>query len=63
LGEIQHEVIIPCYNQGKYLDEAIGSVAERGVDITVVNDASTDDTREIIINLQQKYTFKFIDIL
>ena len=38
-------IIIPCYNQGEFLMEAIESVEQNGYDhfeIIVVNDASTD---------------------
>jgi len=39
-------VVIPCYNQGQYIDEAIKSVEEyKGQDyeIIIINDGSTDD--------------------
>jgi glycosyltransferase involved in cell wall biosynthesis len=43
-------VVIPCYNQGRFLDEAIASAAaQRGLvsEIVVVDDGSTDETRAV----------------
>ncbi|RIA10275.1 glycosyltransferase involved in cell wall biosynthesis [Flavobacteriaceae bacterium MAR_2010_72] len=40
-------VIVPCYNQGCYLDEALQSVLEQSYthwECIIVNDGSTDDT-------------------
>ncbi len=40
-------VVIPCYNQGRFLHDAIGSVARQQhprVELIVVNDGSTDAT-------------------
>ena len=45
-------VIIPCYNHGRYLLEALTSIWEQdypGVEIIVIDDGSTDDTREIAL--------------
>jgi glycosyltransferase involved in cell wall biosynthesis len=43
-------VVIPCYNQGAYLGDAIESALDqdyREREIVVINDGSTDETREV----------------
>lgn len=43
-------VLVPAYNDGKYLDQALASVAAqtfRDVEAIIADDASTDDTPEI----------------
>ena len=44
-------VIIPCYNQEKYLDQCLGSLKEQGYEnweAIIVNDGSSDRSEEII---------------
>lgn len=56
-------VIIPCYNQGKYIDEAVNSVLNQtfqDFEIIIVNDGSTDKfTNEILKNYNKSKTKVF----
>lgn len=51
-------IIIPCYNQGKYVAEAINSALRqtfKDIEIVGVNDGSTDNSVEIIKSFENKY--------
>lgn len=53
-------VVIPCYNHGKYVEEAIQSILSQtiqDIEIIVVNDGSTDqETSEILNSLRKPKT-------
>ena len=51
------DVLIPCYNYGRYLAECVQSVLRQGVRlrILVIDDASTDETPEIGRELARRY--------
>jgi len=44
-------ILIPAYNEGKYIKDVILECRKYGNDIIVVDDGSTDDTREILKGL------------
>lgn len=51
-------VIVPCFNKAKYLNETIESIYNQtynNIEIICVNDASTDDTAEILLSIKNKY--------
>ena len=57
-------VIIPCYNQGEFLEECLNSVYDssyKQVEVIVINDGSTDNSREVISTLKTKFNFILID--
>ncbi len=59
-------VVIPCYNYGKYLSEAVESIINqtyKNFEIIIVNDGSTDDTKEIAEQLADKYKGKLIKVI
>lgn len=50
-------VIIPCYNQGEYLKDSLGSIQAqsfKNYETIIVNDGSTDDNTVKIINTIEK---------
>jgi len=55
-------VIIPCYNHGQYLQQAIDSInaqSYRHVELIVVDDGSVDSTKSVAANNQQvRYIFQ-----
>lgn len=57
-------IIVPCYNQGKYLDECLLSVLNQKYDnweCIIINDGSQDETENIAVKWQGKDSrFKYI---
>ena len=49
-GSATFSVIVPCYNYGRFLGAAVGSVLDQqgvATEVIIVDDASTDDTAEV----------------
>lgn len=54
-------IIIPCYNQAQYLEEAVESVIGQtypNIEIIIVNDGSLDNIQEVALKLQKKHPKK-----
>ena len=50
-------VVMPCFNHARYVEESIFSVlnsTEDDLELIVVDDASTDDSRSVIERAQAK---------
>jgi glycosyltransferase involved in cell wall biosynthesis len=56
-------IIIPCFNAGRWLSEAINSCLQQtypNIEIIVINDGSTDNSLEIIKSFEKQITWKSI---
>lgn len=54
--EIKISVIIPTYNRAHLLEKTIPTYFQENVEeVIIVNDASTDNTKEILVKLKEKY--------
>ena len=56
-NEISISIIIPCYNQEKYIEECLQSILNQkfnNYEIICVNDGSTDNTLAIINQYKTK---------
>jgi glycosyltransferase involved in cell wall biosynthesis len=51
-------VVMPCYQQVKYLEEAVRSVLEQGnveVELIVMDPGSSDGSRELLLSLKEEF--------
>lgn len=59
------EVIVPCYNVEKYVEECIDSILAQKTKyrfcVTIVNDGSTDNTREVLRKYENIDNVRIID--
>jgi len=58
-------VIVPCYNQGRYLADALSSVLTqtyRNWECIIVNDGSTDNTRQVALDFVSRDSrFRYLE--
>lgn len=56
--------ITPCFNQGQYLEDCLQSIngnrTSLKYEIVVINDCSTDNTHDVILELSKKYKFRYL---
>ena len=60
-------VVIPVFNEQQNIERSIDAIMLMNSDsfnfeVVIVNDGSTDSTREILENLKAKYDFHLIDL-
>lgn len=53
-------IVIPCFNHGHYLREALESIGApaAATEIVVVDDGSTDDTQEVLASFRPQVSFR-----
>ena len=60
---VKVSIVIPCYNHGKFVDEAVQSCLNqtyKNIEIIIVNDGSTDEFTNSLLNNYQKEKTKVI---
>lgn len=64
MNNTQVSIIVPCYNQAQYLDEALQSVLEQiytNWECIIINDGSPDDTEEVAKRwIEKDSRFKYV---
>ena len=55
-------ILIPAYNEEKYIDNVIKNCIKYSLDIIIIDDGSTDNTLKIIMSIPKPKNFKIIPI-
>jgi alpha-1,3-rhamnosyltransferase len=56
-------VIVPCYNHQNYIEQCLESILNqtyKNIELTVIDDGSTDDSPVVLKELQKKYAFNLV---
>ena len=64
LGKVS--MIVPCYNKDKYIGAMLESVVAQkwdNIEVILVNDGSTDSTKEIIMQYEPRLTVRGYDVV
>ena len=48
-------VVLPAYNEATRIQPVIEAIAEKGYNMVIVNDGSTDNTLDVILDCKRKY--------
>jgi glycosyltransferase involved in cell wall biosynthesis len=59
-------IVIPCYNQAQYVKETVESVLDQtypNIEISIVNDGSTDESEKIVKEIIHQYPDKNIRLI
>jgi len=66
LAEIEVSVIVPIYNGAKYITDCVESIFKQEgnciIELVIINDASTDNTLSVLIDLKRKYHFHLYNL-
>ena len=49
-------VVLPAYNEATRIQPVLESIAEKGYNMVIVNDGSTDNTLDVILESKRKYS-------
>ena len=48
-------VVLPAYNEATRIQPVLESIAEKGYNMVIVNDGSSDNTLDVILESKRKY--------